>query len=345
MKRGIQSFLVVLVVVSLPLFWVFRPPDALPARFTLDDCAHIQLTDSGTGLPVVGVEDMELLPDGETLVLSAANALALERRPSRAPEGGLYEVSLPRLTDGSNWASPLIPAGTVVGGLFPHGLAVSDDGRRIAFVNRSRDGGVSVVDGTLSAGSFTTRATRSDPELCRANDLMFAGEGQALRLTLDRGHCGISWADLKPGSTSGRVVSLDTAGTAPPRIEETGLSFANGIAGLWVAETRAFRLHHRLDRAVDLPGGPDNLTYDGLGGLIVAVHPSIPRAAAYLHGWRDNAPSRLLRVDIDRRIEVLFDDPLGELFSGASVGVLAGGVLVAGSVLDSGLLLCRKGGG
>ena len=35
------------------------------AAVTLDDCAHIQLTDSGTGLPVVGVEDMELLPDGE----------------------------------------------------------------------------------------------------------------------------------------------------------------------------------------------------------------------------------------------------------------------------------------
>lgn len=340
MRRGIQSSLVILVVISLPLFWIFRAPAALPARFALTDCVRAPVTDTATGRRLVGIEDIALLPDGATLLLSAGNHLAFERHPSRAAEGGIYAVSLPRLETGETWADPLIPEGTLAGGLFPHGIAVSDDGRRLAFVNRSREGVTSIVEGSLSRTGFTARSARADPELCRANDLTYGDGG--LRITLDRGDCGIAWADLKPGSTTGRVVALDPAGTAPPRVEESGLAFANGIAGLWVAETRAFRLHHRLDLPLELPGGPDNLAFDPLGGLIVAVHPSIPRLAAYRHGWRDNAPSRILRVDLDRTIEVLFDDPSGTLFSGASAGVLAGDVLVAGSVVDAGLLVCRK---
>ncbi|MCH8952353.1 MAG: hypothetical protein IID49_09545 [Proteobacteria bacterium] len=153
----------------------------------------------------------------------------------------------------------------------------------------------------------------------------------------------MSWADLKPGSTTGRVISVNLGGLAPPKIEQTGLAFANGIAGLYVAETRGWRLHDRLDRPVELPGGPDNLTWDGLGGLIAALHPSLFRLAAYRYGYHDTAPSRIVRVDLDRNVEVLFDDPAGEVFSGASVAVLSGSVLVAGSMRDAGVLVCRKG--
>ncbi len=134
----------------------------------------------------------------------------------------------------------------------------------------------------------------------------------------------------------------------PPNIEQTGLAFANGIAGLYVAETRGWRLHHRLDRPVEVPGGPDNLTWDGLGGLIAALHPSLYRIAAYRYGYLDTAPSRVVRVDLDRKVEVLFDDTGGEVFSGASVAVLAarglsGSVLVAGSMRDAGVLVCQAG--
>ena len=92
---------------------------------------------------------------------------------------------------------------------------------------------------------------------------------------------------------------------------------------------------------VTLPGGPDNLTFDPFGNLIVALHPSLMRVAAYRHGYRDNAPSRIVRVGQDRQFEVLFDDPLGELFSGASVAVYSDGMLLAGSIRDQGVLLCQ----
>lgn len=343
-KRSIQSGMVVLVVVSLPVFWLFRPVSALPARFSLEDCERMALTDTASGQPIVGVEDMALLPDGDTVILSAMDRLTRTRRPSSAPEGGLYEASLRRLAAGEAWASPVVSPGTVAGGLFPHGVAVSGDGERLAFINRARDDTVSIIGGSLRRGSFTARSTRSGPEFCRANDLMFADdESMNLRITLDRGDCGLAWADLDPESTSGRVISVNLSSVSPAKVEETGLSFANGIAGLYVAETRASRLRHRLDRPLELPGGPDNLNWDGLGGLIVALHPSLYRLAAYRYGYFDSAPSRIVRVDLDRKVEVLFDDTAGEVFSGASVGVFSDGVLVAGSMRDAGVLVCQKG--
>ncbi len=344
MRRGVQSLMVILVVVSLPVFWLFRPISALPARFALEDCRRTALTDTGSGRPIVGVEDMALLPDGDTLILSAMDRLARARRPASAPEGGLFEISLERLAAGEIWAAPIVWPGTMEGGLFPHGVAVSGDGERLAFINRARDGTVSIVGGTLRRGAFSRRTARSDPLFCRANDLEFLDDdAMNLSVTLDRGDCGLSWADLKPGPTTGRVVSVNLGGLAPPKVEQTGLAFANGIAGFYVAETRGWRLHHRLDRPVDLPGGPDNLTWDGLGGLIAALHPSLFRLAAYRYGYHDTAPTRIVRVDLDRNVEVLFDDPAGEVFSGASVAVLSGGVLVAGSMRDAGVLVCRKG--
>lgn len=346
MRRGIQAGLVLLVVVLLPVLWLFRPPAELPARFAASDCERVALTDTDSGRALVGAEDMALMPDGDTLLVSAHDRLALARRPDTAPEGGLYEVSLTRLAAGEGWTRPLTVAGSVEGGLFPHGIAVSRDGARLALVNRGRDGTTSIIAGDLASGVFTPRHRRGGSAVCRANDLDFTGTAPtALRVTLDRADCGVSWADLRPGATTGRVVALDPAGAAPPTLEADGLAFANGIAGLWVAETRGARLAHLLDRPVSLPGGPDNLTWDEAGGLVAALHPSMLQIAVYLAGYASSAPSRIVRVARDRSVEVLFDDPEGALFSGATVGLLREDVLVAGSVLDAGLMVCRKGAG
>ena len=345
MRRGVLSAVLVVVVLSLPVFWLFRAPSALPARFMEADCARVALRDTATGRPIVGVEDMARVPASDRLILSAMDRRAFRRNPARAPEGGLYEVSLDRLAAGAVWAETLMAPGTVPGGLFPHGIAVSDDGERLAAVNRSRNGETAIVAGRLSRGTFRPSRERRGAALCRANDLDFSGDGPfGLRVTLDRGACGVAWADLKPGATTGRVVALDLDGASPPKLEARGLSFANGIAGLWVAETRAARLHNLMDRPVPLPGGPDNLTWGPEGGLVIALHPSLVQVAAYLHGLSGAAPTRIVRLTPERDVEVLFDDPDGALFSGATVAVLSGGVLVAGSAIDAGVLVCRKGG-
>lgn len=338
MRRGVQAALVLLVVLALPVLWLFRPPAALPARFAAADCARLAVTDTASGRALLGVEDMALLPDGDTLILSAQD----RRGGPEQRDGGLYEASLSRLAAGQGWAEPLGGPD----GLAPHGIAVSSDGARLAVVDRSGGTATRLIAGRLEGGAFTPRHIREDPAFCRANDLAFTGETPwTVRVTLDRGDCGVSWADLRPGARTGRLVTLDLAGAAPPELEMAGLAFANGVAGLWVAETRAARLAHLLDRPVDLPGGPDNLTWDDAGGLVAALHPSLPRIAAYRGGFWDRAPSRIVRLGPGRGVEVLFDDPGGALFSGATVAVLHRGVLVAGSVLDAGVMLCRKGGG
>lgn len=341
MRRGIQASLVLLVVLALPVFWLFRLPGALPARFAAGDCQRVEVTDTTSGRALVGVEDMALMPGGDTLILSAQD----RRGPPEARDGGLYRVSLARLAAGQGWAEPLIDPATLSGGLTPHGIAVSSDGARLAAIDRAGGNATRIIAGVLSGGAFTPRHVRDDAAFCRANDLDFSGETPwSVRVTLDRAHCGVSWADLKPGATTGRVVTLDLAGAAPPETAMAGLAFANGIAGLWVAETRGWRLSHLLDRPLALPGGPDNLSWDDRGGLVAALHPSTPRIAAYVGGLSDRAPTRIVRVGRDRGVEVLFDDPAGDVFSGATVAVLRGGVLVAGSVLDAGVMVCRKDG-
>jgi len=344
-RRGIQAGMLLAVVLILPLLWVFRPVWSLPARFSAADCRRAEVAAVGSREPISGIEDMALLPDGETIVFSAYDRRAFDARPATAPEGGLYEISLARLSDRPIYAVAIVPQSAIAGGLFPQGIAVSSDGRRLAFINRNRDGTVSLIGGRLRQGGFEPTAERSEREFCRANDLEFAGDSDfTVEVTLDRRDSGTAWSDLRPGAQTGRVISVDLETAMPTKVERDGLAFANGIAGLYVSETRAERLSHLLDEPVYLPGGPDNLTWDTGGGLIAALHPSLMRIAAYRFGVINHAPSRIVRLDLDRRLEVLFDDTEGEIFSGASAAVMAGDTMVAGSVRDSGLLVCRKGG-
>ena len=74
---------------------------------------------------------------------------------------------------------------------------------------------------------------------------------------------------------------------------------------------------------------------------MAAVHPSLFSLWLYTAGIREDAPSRIVQFDPRRdAVEVLFDDPYGELFSGATVAIHANGRLLVGSAQDSGLLVC-----
>ena len=54
------------------------------------------------------------------------------------------------------------------------------------------------------------------------------------------------------------------------------------------------------------------------------------------------APSRIIKANPQTgAVEILFDDPDGALFSAATVAVEWAGALIAGSVTDEGLLVCR----
>jgi hypothetical protein len=335
--RAVAAALVPVLAVSLAGTWTLSPPAALPARFALGDCRHVHLVDAETGRRIDGAEDVVLAPDGATLILSAQ-----DRLDTSGSEGGLYAVSLFALGGGGDVAAePLFAPRGWPEPFRPHGIAISPDGQRLAVINHVADDGGVVEVGTLGPDGWRPDRRIADPRLCRANDLDFDGAVQGaelLRVTLDRADCDTSLRDLAGGSGSVAMIRGEALA-----IERTGLDFPNGIEAGWVAETRAARLSGP-EGTIPLPGGPDNLGLSE-GRIVAALHTRLIRTGLYIRGWLPSSGSRIVAADPETgTVEVLFDDPEGTVFSGATVGVLAGDRLVAGSVRDSGLLYCEREG-
>jgi arylesterase/paraoxonase len=305
-----------------------------PARFAAEDCRRIALMDP-QNRPIAGIEDLAVLPGGG-LLASAYDRL----NPGGGPEG-IYQVT--SLQADVEAVRPILalPDRPVR----PHGLAVAPSGDRFAFVNRPAPGVAEVVvagrgeQGWAEAQSWSEVQSWAGDRYCRANDLVFEDE-DSLWVTLDRGDCGMALGDLVPGAETGLMAQVKLGQAAPVALLG-GWRFPNGVTPGWVAETRANRLRSREGEIIDLPGGPDNLS-DSAQGTVVALHPRLIRLALYRYGFTGRAPSRMGLVDGTGRIEILWDDPEGQAFSAATVGILTHGVLIMGSVLEPGLLVCER---
>ncbi|MEM1343728.1 MAG: hypothetical protein AAGI34_03995 [Pseudomonadota bacterium] len=332
-----RARLVVLALAALALWWLW-PAAPLAARFGLDDCRVLALSDTTTGKPIRGVEDMALAD--ETLILSAYDRLSA----GRGEAGGLYRLPLAALAeDGPLALTPVAP-----GIDHPHGIAAA--GGRLAVIARTY--GANGLEGAAihildaKSGAVLWQAV----DQCTANDLAFAGPWVAV--SHDRRHCeGLSWREMLLPAGHARVERLSATESATLA---TALTFANGIAigpgagwRLAVAETRAARL--TLDpetpraRRLALPGAPDNLSLAPDGRLLAALHPSLWRLALHRHGLSARAPSRAVAVDpMTGAVEVLFDDPGGDLWPGATVAVETPDALVLGAIRAAGVLVCER---
>lgn len=334
MIRFVAAGLAPALLIAVAIAWALATPGRLPARFAPADCRQVGLIDTATGREIVGAEDIVLGPDGDTLILSAR-----DRRDRARPDGGLYAVGLSELGAGSRDVSarPLVAGHD--GPFRPHGIALSPDGGRLAVVNHvSRTAGAIEV-GPLDARGWRPAHRLTDPRLCRANDVAFSttDDGtEALRVTIDRADCTVSVRDLAGGT--GSLAAVRDGGL---EILRSGLDFPNGLAAGWVAETRGGRLS-RPGRAIVLPGGPDNLGVSG-DRLVAALLPNLMRTWLDLDGGLVRSGSRIVAVDpATGAVETLYDDPRGEQYSGATVGVLAGNRLVAGSATARGVLYCGE---
>lgn len=333
----VQS-IAVLFMITLVAVWLLAPPAAIEARFGHNECRRLALTDPATGKPIVGAEDLGYRADGDMLVFTAH-----DRRDPEKPGGGLYSIPIWAL-NGSTPKVHRLYGGR--GGQFrPHGLAVSRDGRQLALVNRPSDGPVEILTGPVTRDYWRITSRMTDRRLCRANDLAFDPFGnRRLQVTIDRADCTPSLRDLLPFIATGTRLSTRGGRDAAFVLEQRNLSFPNGITDGAIAETRGSRLRMTKGRVIDLPGGPDNLTRTTGGDIIAAVHPRLFHVFLGLNGYYDHIPSRIVRVEPDTgTVEVLFDDPDGTLFSGASAAILAGDQLIAGSAIDQGLLVCGSG--
>lgn len=332
-----------LALAGLALYW-YLPAPRLDARFGPEDCHRLALT--GPDGPITGAEDLAWDAGRGVLYVSAYDRRAVDRALAEgAPPaaGGLYALPRAALDGTSAEARPLVTGHDLKGGVRPHGIDLAGD--RLYLINRTfPQGGQETAIWRLDLATAALTPVAEAPELCAANDLAWTGPADRLAVTLDRRHCpGIDWTEMAFGGATGQVATVD-AGS----VTATGAyRFPNGIAvsdgRTVIAETRGRAIRVLPDGpALALAGGPDNLGTDG-DALIAALHPDSLKIAGYLRGWLDRAPSRIVRVDPrdPEAAEILFDDPAGELLSGASVGLMVDGMLVAGSAVDAGLLVCR----
>lgn len=327
----------IVLAIVLTLLWLLTPVEPVSATYAHSDCRRVALIDLDTGAQVVGAEDLALTPDGEGLIVSAHDRYAAD-----LPNGGIYRVNLWALSGASRYeVRNIVDLEGRDLPFRPHGIALSETGTRMAVINRVAEGEAVIEIGDLEDIGWQATRRLTGQSLCRANDLNFSrAEVETLQITLDREACGMSMADLMPGSTTGRVARWDGGRL---QIIRSGLSFPNGIAEPYLAETRKSRIVKPSGPALRVPGGPDNLTREDQRHLIAAVHPSLRRLALYLNGLWPSAPSRIVRVNVlSGAVEVLFDDPYGEMFAAATSAVFAKDMLIAGSVGDEGMLVCER---
>ena len=326
-------------------------------EYQLDQCRRVALQDSRSGGRIVGAEDLAIDPVRGRLLLSAFDRRAVAKAVSTGalsvPEGGLYGVSLADVArdDGDRLvAARLVDADAYPGGLRPHGLAYLPQSDEVAFVNkgyrRSGDGWARDTN-VVRVSARDGAALSSSSAHCAANDV--TGDISGLVFTFDHASCG--WrASLEDALLLRR--SGVGVGNGPALFDRA--AYANGIVGLddgviAVAATREKAIvvlsgegTLRETKRIALPGGPDNLTLSD-DGIVAAVHPSILRLAVSSKLGLGAAPSRVLKVDPATGAAVLlFEDRTGRLFSGATVAVERGDMLIVGSATDEGLLVCEK---
>lgn len=334
---------------------------ATGARYQSEQCRRVALLDVATGKTIRGAEDIAVDAGRDRLYVSAYDRRSVERAVRRKafsiPEGGVYSVSLSGLLGSGDEApaTPVVRADEIAGGLRPHGISFNPEIGEIAFINR----GYQRID---DRWRMTPRIERigvdgeaivgeDNQTPCAANDLL--DEPSQALISFDHERC-----DWRSGLED--ALSLHRSGVAADdgaRLFDAAL-FANGIARtedgrIALAATREKALLLMDERGeglkvssrIALPGGPDNLTVSADGGVVAAVHPSLLLMGLDRRLALGAAPSRIVKADPNSGgVEVLFDDPGGALFSAATVAAEWRGALIAGSVVDEGLLVCRAAG-
>jgi hypothetical protein len=328
--------------------------DAEALRFPINQCARVTLIDEATGAEITGAEDLDIDREASRIFISAYDRRGAEAAAARGekavPQGGLYAIEIAALASGavSFELRSLVEPSVIEGGLRPHGIAFDRDSGELAFINRGYANDGKAWRREINLVTFDPDRPQSIETLradCAANDL--ASQNGRWILTLDHGGCGWRAAleDIT-GARSGRVVN--DKGEAL----QSGLGFANGAVtapdgGIVVAATREQTLHIFNGEGnallLKLNAAPDNLTLSDEGRIIAAVHPKLFSLGLQRKLGVGRSPSRVVEIDLATGDEVvLFDDPKASRISAATAAIRAENLLVIGSVIDGGLVVCRE---
>lgn len=332
-----------------------------PAKYSAEMCRRVALTDPVSGETIRGAEDFAVDKARGRLYVAAYDHRAAERAARKkaivVPQGGVYAVSLSALFDPLTdeiSAAPLARGDDIAGGVRPQGVSYDAATGEIAFINRAYqriNGGWRMTPRVERVGADGAAFVGAEePAPCSANSIL-EENGKAI-VSFDHADCGFG-AGIEDAFRLKRSGLVSAKGDV--LFDEA--AYANGLArtlggDLVLAATRENALlvirnspEGLVEAArIAVPGGPDNLKIADDGGVVAAVHPSMLRIFLNRRFGFGHAPSRIVKADPDGgEVAVLFDDESGKLFSAATAAVETGGHLIAGSVTDKGLLVCKAG--
>lgn len=323
------------------------------------------------GTPVSGIEDMAVDQRRQRLILSAYDRLAVQealRRGDHPPPGNLYVTDIAGLVNGASdtvEAQVLVTRGMEDVILHPHGIGLYDDGeiQRLAVVNRLADRhDHSAADLLLLdfMGDDLVLAGRARGDAyCRANDVALTGPDTAV-FTFDQTRCGAwgVWLEriVQPRRSGLRLTRFRQDGQVETKTLVSDAAFANGVALdrttdmlLMTASRDGQVRHYPLQAllsgetdftAVEVEGGPDNISVTGQGDVSLTAHPVPFDLFLYMNSLGELPGSRVLLREAGREDFVTIDPEAEELPGAATSAVFLGKRVVVSSAWDEGLGLC-----
>ena len=297
-------------------------------------------------IPLYGAEDLTISYEDNFMVISQDDRGA--GYEGRKRKGGLYLVRL----DQPDFEPIRLRAGIP---MLPHGINLykMDSSRYLLFVvNHLKEHTIEKFE--LIGDSLTHLETYRDPAIVSPNDVVALDEDR-FYFTNDHGYTSKFGLLLENylGLAVSNVVFFDGSNFNEAA---DGIGYANGIniskdrSQLLVASPRKFKLKYydiladcklAFDHNLDVGSGIDNIEVDLEGNLWMGSHPNLLGFTAYSGGKKPIAPSEIIKVSGQDKVESLYEND-GTLISASSVVAPYKDLLIVGTVMDKYVTVLRK---
>ena len=314
---------------------------------------------------IVSPEDILVLPDGRTALVSVDNVRATSAGQPQPGALLAYDLTADQTT-------PVNLTPNAGHSLHPHGIGLyaSQGGALRLFVVNHPQTSFGDQPGKLPAhtievydlvnGKLVYQRTISDNLLISPNDVIPVGPDQ-FYVTNDHGDGSELMLTLEEYLMLKRATVLYYDGTRFT-VAVKDFLFPNGInisrdgRQIYVASftgrkmvvfTRDLATGALTESGeVSLGSGPDNIDVDRDGNLWIGAHPKLLTAASYREDASKSSPSQVLKLSPDGNggfsvSEIFLSD--GSDLSASTVGARYGDRLLIGSVFDTKFLDCRLG--
>ncbi|MEM9545926.1 MAG: SMP-30/gluconolactonase/LRE family protein [Bacteroidota bacterium] len=299
-----------------------------------------------------GAEDIMISTIDSFALISATDRNGLSDDSEQ--KGGLYLIDF---TADNYTPIPLTESFTQP--FAPHGISFfkKDSTYHVMAVNHTPDGHTIEVF-ELKGKKCDHVKTLKHPSMISPNDLVMIDEGR-FYVTNDHGYAkGIGKVmEEYMGLAVSNVVYFD--GSDYKEVA-SGIAYANGINYdqdrnlLFVASPRHFLVkvytlesEGPLTFIEDIPCGTgvDNIEFDAKGNLWIGCHPNLMRFNFYAKGWKQTAPSEVIKIDYrgkrDYNVEKVYVEK-GDVMSASTVATPFGELIFVGNVLDDEFLVLER---